>query len=348
NIISGNIADNNTNGIYLEFSYFNNISGNTARYNKLNYFNFGNGIHLTQSEKNNISENIFNNNVGGINTESSNNMYINNTVNNNSYFGIAVSQGGSNNHISRNIVKNNTVAGIGILDSDYNKIWENIVDSNGWIGIGLNVSNFNSIFENIISNHEVGIYINNSCHNDVINNTFVNNMVNYLNQNPRNDCYESDLKPEAFFTATPTIITLSDNLVQFQFRGFEGNSPTFFRWNFGDGSPSSTERNPTHRYTSPGTYTVILLLIDADGDIDGLKRVDYIKVLQDTLIPGFDLFFLLIILSLVTMIITKKLNKSNPQFGKSRKSFTNFLKLIGYWFNEGVQQFVQYVQNIVL
>lgn len=41
----------------------------------------------------------------------------------------------------------------------------------------------------------------------------------------------------------------------FAFLDTSTNTPTAFSWNFGDGT-SSTARNPTHRYTAPGTYTV--------------------------------------------------------------------------------------------
>jgi PKD repeat protein len=38
-----------------------------------------------------------------------------------------------------------------------------------------------------------------------------------------------------------------------------------FEWDFGDGSPISTEPNPTHTYTKAGRYTAILSVIDSSG-----------------------------------------------------------------------------------
>ena len=35
-----------------------------------------------------------------------------------------------------------------------------------------------------------------------------------------------------------------------------------FTWNFGDGSPTSSDPNPTHLYATPGTYTISLLEVD--------------------------------------------------------------------------------------
>lgn len=37
-----------------------------------------------------------------------------------------------------------------------------------------------------------------------------------------------------------------------------------YDWDFGDGSAHSTEENPTHEYTSPGVYTVVLTVEDYD------------------------------------------------------------------------------------
>ncbi len=38
------------------------------------------------------------------------------------------------------------------------------------------------------------------------------------------------------------------------------------QWNFGDGSENSTEPNPTHTYTSAGTYKVTLTITDTGGN----------------------------------------------------------------------------------
>lgn len=36
-------------------------------------------------------------------------------------------------------------------------------------------------------------------------------------------------------------------------------------WDFGDGSPTSTEENPVYQYTAPGSYTITLIGTDVDG-----------------------------------------------------------------------------------
>jgi PKD repeat protein/glucose/arabinose dehydrogenase/type 1 glutamine amidotransferase len=62
--------------------------------------------------------------------------------------------------------------------------------------------------------------------------------------------------------ANPTATALGANQVRFSSAGSGGVS---YRWEFGDGSPASTEANPTHTYPVPGTYTARLTVTYADG-----------------------------------------------------------------------------------
>lgn len=50
-----------------------------------------------------------------------------------------------------------------------------------------------------------------------------------------------------------------------------------YEWDFGDGS-KSTQQNPSHVYTTPGTYTVKLKVISVRGCDSELTKVDYINV----------------------------------------------------------------------
>ncbi|HSI91517.1 MAG TPA: GEVED domain-containing protein [Adhaeribacter sp.] len=61
-----------------------------------------------------------------------------------------------------------------------------------------------------------------------------------------------------------------------QFTDLSLNAPTSFEWNFGDGSPVSTQRNPTHEYNTPGMYPVTLKACNANG-CDSLTKVNYIS-----------------------------------------------------------------------
>lgn len=47
-----------------------------------------------------------------------------------------------------------------------------------------------------------------------------------------------------------------------------GDAPLTYSWSFGDGSPASSEQNPSHTFTSAGTFDVTLIVTDSDGDSD--------------------------------------------------------------------------------
>jgi len=80
--------------------------------------------------------------------------------------------------------------------------------------------------------------------------------------------------PESNFSATPT----SGNVeLTVDFTDLSTGSPTSWDWNFGDGSPHSTEQNPTHVYVDVGTYTVSLSVSNLEGNDTEIKA-DYITV----------------------------------------------------------------------
>lgn len=79
-------------------------------------------------------------------------------------------------------------------------------------------------------------------------------------------------KPVAQFTGTPTSSCDTPLTVQFT----DGSSfATSWSWDFGDGTFSS-QQNPSHTYTTPGLYTVTLLVGTANGCRDTLELVNYI------------------------------------------------------------------------
>ncbi len=61
--------------------------------------------------------------------------------------------------------------------------------------------------------------------------------------------------------------------------------PAFWLWNFGDGSASRLQ-NPTHTYTSSGSYTVSLSVVNAMGS-DAVTRTDYVLVDVIPPVAGF-------------------------------------------------------------
>ena len=61
----------------------------------------------------------------------------------------------------------------------------------------------------------------------------------------------------ADFSATPLITTAGSTV---SFTDLTDYLPDTWNWNFGDGSPHSTEQNPSHIYMNSGTYTVTLIV----------------------------------------------------------------------------------------
>ena len=91
--------------------------------------------------------------------------------------------------------------------------------------------------------------------------------------------------------------------VSFTFTGSEGDSPASFLWDFGDGE-TSTERDPTHVYTSVGRFTVTLTITDINGDIDTITKENYIQVsFAFPATPGLTLMMILSFIG-VTIVIS--------------------------------------------
>lgn len=58
---------------------------------------------------------------------------------------------------------------------------------------------------------------------------------------------------------------------------------TNYQWDFGDGG-TSTAQNPTHNYTSPGSYSVRLIVTTANGCTDTLVKTNYIKIVASPVV----------------------------------------------------------------
>ena len=56
-----------------------------------------------------------------------------------------------------------------------------------------------------------------------------------------------------------------------------GSGVLSYQWNFGDGN-TSTQTNPSHTYTTAGTYTLQLVVTNANGCRDTLRRVNAITI----------------------------------------------------------------------
>jgi PKD repeat protein len=89
-------------------------------------------------------------------------------------------------------------------------------------------------------------------------------------------------RPVADFTAS-TLYGLSS--VYVPFTDISNGSPFFWLWDFGDGG-ISTDQNPFHYYSSPGTYTVNLT-VWGDGGINSKVKLAYI-IAYYSLIPVYN------------------------------------------------------------
>jgi gliding motility-associated-like protein len=81
-------------------------------------------------------------------------------------------------------------------------------------------------------------------------------------------------RPTASFTADRTTFCQTPSTVSFTNTSANGAS---WLWNFGDGS-TSTQENPSHTYTTTGTFDVTLVVTNALGCTDTLRRPAYITV----------------------------------------------------------------------
>jgi len=79
--------------------------------------------------------------------------------------------------------------------------------------------------------------------------------------------------PTSQFTANPT--ATCSGIVNFTDQSFFGI--TAWLWNFGDGTATSSVQNPTHTYTASGTYSVSLMVTNANGN-NTLIKPNYISV----------------------------------------------------------------------
>ena len=95
-------------------------------------------------------------------------------------------------------------------------------------------------------------------------------------------CFEVELKefPIADFISSSELI-IAGQTVSFYYSGTEFDENFIFQWDFGDHFGTANEINPNYEYKNPGFYTVILSIYDIDGDMIIVKKINYIKVIED-------------------------------------------------------------------
>ncbi len=68
-----------------------------------------------------------------------------------------------------------------------------------------------------------------------------------------------------------------DGTLDVQFYDVSDGSITGWTWDFGDGSPTSNDQDPTHTYSTPGVYDVTLTITDGSNN-SSLTKTSHIKV----------------------------------------------------------------------
>jgi uncharacterized protein (TIGR02145 family) len=91
------------------------------------------------------------------------------------------------------------------------------------------------------------------------------------------------IAPVADFSASATEIVEGETI---QFTDLSTNEPTEWSWNFGDGG-SSTQQNPSHTYTTAGTYHITLTVTN-EADSDTEIKTGYITVTAAVIAPVAD------------------------------------------------------------
>ncbi|NNC96367.1 MAG: PKD domain-containing protein [Chitinophagales bacterium] len=82
--------------------------------------------------------------------------------------------------------------------------------------------------------------------------------------------------PKAEFSADTFGSCQPPLVVNFQNNSTPGSNLTYL-WKLGDGA-TSIDKHPSHSYNAPGVYSITLIISDASGCVDSIKKVEYISV----------------------------------------------------------------------
>jgi parallel beta-helix repeat protein len=328
NPLSGNTANNNRiNGIYLRYSDDSSLSGNTASNNSVGIFlyysnnnplsgntasnNINNGIYLSGSDKNTLSGNTAsNNNNYGINLySSSNNTFSENTATNNRY-GINL-YSSSNNTFSENRIRDNKNYGIyiyGGTENTYNLIFNNSFLNNS-------VHAYDDGIDNYWNNSVIGNYWDDYKGEDSNDDGIGDTPYNISGSANSQDNYpiwwdfidisiDTPNPNEVFGTIAPNFtISIDGGLARTTWYTIDnGSINIIFTGLTGTINQSLWDALPE------GNVVIKFCANDTLGMI-GFAEVTVIKKITQPStfgIPGYDLLFLLGIISTVVVIIIKK------------------------------------------
>lgn len=255
-IINCNISNNFYTGILLG-NTDDSIVDNNYLCNNSEFGTYINGNNI------NVSNNYISFNYWGCDVRSSNSTFSNNTISFNIARGATLNFA-SDNVFYMNSFINNSGLEVGFYGNNFRNKWDNGYVGNYW-------EDYVEHTGNLL--HDGNIWAIPYIENEVEDNFPLVNR-------------PGTLIPMANFSANTTLINLNHNSVQFGITGFEGDIPSEYNWDFGDGSGNSTERNPVHDYEDIGSYNVILTITDSNGDNGTIQRDNFI--ILENLIPIAD------------------------------------------------------------
>ncbi|HTN17111.1 MAG TPA: PKD domain-containing protein, partial [Chitinophagaceae bacterium] len=82
--------------------------------------------------------------------------------------------------------------------------------------------------------------------------------------------------PDVTFIASKVNLCKVPDTTEFSSYVTKGKPPYTYAWDFGDGSGTSTAANPIYAYNTWGSFTVKLIVTDANGCKDTVERIKYI------------------------------------------------------------------------
>jgi len=336
-LINNTCSNNNNYGIYLTESDSNIVSGNSVNDND------GIGIMLSlNSNYNNITGNIVNYNLNGISISGRNNMVSGNIAKNNNYAGIQISN--NNNTISGNNVSNNW--GVGIEGGGDNTIISgNIVNYINQHGIRLTGCDNSIISGNTASYNNYNGMDLTDCDNTIISgNTANTNGRNGISISGRNNMVSGNIAKNNNYDGIQ--ISNNDNMISgnnasyndgdgmrllhSNYNTISGNTASY---NDGDGiylsesdyndilGNDATNNTGIGIYLSDSNYNTIsgnsligndecIRESSCEGNVFENNDCDVVEDDKKSAILGYNLFFLFGILSVVAIIISKKLKYS--------------------------------------
>ncbi len=282
-LIENVVTDNSENGIDLESAPNCTLIGNSMTNNLANgiYFynsenstlvdnsaieNLEHGIHIYNSPYSNLTRNSATYNIfsGILLQDSENCTLIGNFGLNNIASGFKVFQS-SNCTMIGNTAEDNTLHGIAHLYSSNTLLLENNITDNIMWGIHFFESQNCNVTDNIISYNDGGIFFDAASLNNIIyENLLIKNVI--YDTEGHNDIHDNIIIDILTFSFTASDTNpFIDDLVNFIITSNGGYSPLSYSWDFGDGTISS-DKNPSHSYSSEGNFTVTLTVTESDSD----------------------------------------------------------------------------------